>query len=147
MARPVNILAWTLMASLLWTSSGSMTARADFNSTYKQAMTLYKQEDYEQALRFFHQAAQENKKDANARYYLANCYFVLDYKQEALETYWSVVALFPNSQQAQSALAFLERTAPEFLKTRKYIDSKKKTDQKEKKKAQAKNPQPASTAP
>ena len=85
----------------------SAPALAQQSANFDQAVKLYSQRQYKQALGLFLKCAQENQRDGSAYYYAATCFYQLGNVQSAKQTYQTVVRCYPSSKEAALASQFL----------------------------------------
>lgn len=79
------------------------------------SLILYKSAKYQEASEAFSTYIESNPTDINAYTYLANCYFQLRKRDEAMMTYWYIVRNFPSNKRAFEIREFLKKNDPQYV--------------------------------
>lgn len=102
-----------MTALAVLTSAGRGACAADGN--YERGVAAYNHRQYQQACSYFEAALKTSPKNLNLLYYDALTWHQMKNWAEAKERYKTIVLLYPQSQQAQSARQVLKSLDPDFL--------------------------------
>lgn len=81
---------------------------------FTESLNLYKTGKYEEAAAGLSACIQADPKNIDACTYLANCYFQMRKKSEAIVTYWYIVRNFPTNKRAFEIREFLKRNDSQY---------------------------------
>jgi tetratricopeptide (TPR) repeat protein len=103
--RSLKLPAWVVV---IFASALSVAAAAaEDTASFDQAVKLYSQKQYKQALSLFLKCAQQNRTNGSAYYYAASCYYQLGDKADAKQAFQIVTRYYPASKEAALASQFL----------------------------------------
>jgi len=106
-----SLVKQTLIVSALW-----LNACSSFGQSNAQAIRLYKQKDFEGAIKAFSACVKENPRDAKSCFYLANSCYGARRMDEAIKLYWYVTKNFPSASESYSARSFLKQIDRNYLR-------------------------------
>ncbi|MBY0359083.1 MAG: hypothetical protein K2W82_13860 [Candidatus Obscuribacterales bacterium] len=110
--RPLKRLAWLNCSIATFLLCFAATPLAYASQEKEQALTLYRQKQYRQALTLFLNCAKANPKDTSAYLHAADCYQKLGNKDYAKQTYRYVADSFSGSSDGRLAAQALARLEP-----------------------------------
>lgn len=90
-------------------------------SFFQRGLIEYNKKNYPTAVQYFLKARKERPKDPNVLFYLGNCYFCSNQKNEGLGFYDLLIKEFPNTRSAQLAAVYIQQIAPERIQQTKPI--------------------------